>query len=214
VADIFQEVEDDLKRDKATALWQRYGRYIIGFAILIVLATAAFQAWTHYVQTQRSERSNAYAQALALAAGGSDQARALSELSAIAEGDDSYSVLAAFEEARLLAEADDTAAAVEVWDRLAAKWGPDAPFGAVATLLSVTHQIDDGEIDDLRSRLEPLAQPGKAFRPLATELLAVLALRENDKQAARDLFIGLSDDSAAPAGIRARATQMIEALKD
>ena len=212
MADIFQEVDDDLKRDKATEWWKRYGRYVIALAVLLVLGTAGFQGWVAYDLQQRSERSDAYA--AALAAGQSDPGKALADLSAIADGDDSYSVLASFEEARLLAEAEKADEAVVVWDRITAERGADDAFGAVASLLSAMHQIDDGDIDALKSRLEPLAVPGKAFRPTATELLALLALRENDKQTARDLFTSLSDDLTAPAGIRARATQMIEALKD
>ncbi len=212
MADIFQEVDDDLKKDKATEWWKRYGIYIGGLAFLLVAGTAGYKGWTAYDLKQRGERSDAFA--AALTASQSDPAKALSDLSAIAEGDDSYGVLASFEEARLLAESDKTDEAVAVWDRIAAARGKDDAFGAVADLLSVMHQVDDGDIDSLKSRLEPLAAPGQAFRPTATELLAILALRENDKQTARDLFTSLSDDLTAPAGIRARATQMIEALKE
>ncbi|WP_282609615.1 tetratricopeptide repeat protein [Pelagibius sp. Alg239-R121] len=214
MADIFQEVDDDLKRDKATAFWKRYGRYIIGVAVLIVAGTAAYQAWTAYDLQQRSARSDAYAAALTLATSQADDAKALADFSEIASGSDSYSVLASFEEARLLAAAEKTDEAIAAWDRIATERGTDEAFGAVATLLSAMHQIDDGDIQSLKARLEPLASPGKAFRPTATELLAILALRENDKQTARELFTSLSDDLSAPAGIRARATQMIEALKD
>ncbi len=214
MADIFQEVEDDLKKDRATAWWKRYGRYVIGLAVAIVAGTAAYQAWTAYDLEQRGARSDAYASALALAAGQSDEAKALSDLSEIASGDDTYGMLASFDEARLLAAADKTDEAVVIWDRIAAKQGTDQAFGAVATLLSVMHQVDDGDVESLKARLEPLAVTGNAFRPTATELLATLALRENDRQTARDLFTELSDDLTAPPGIRARATQMIEALKD
>ncbi len=214
MADIFQEVDDDLKKDKATAWWKRYGRYVYLAVALIVGGTAAFQAWVAYDLDQRSARSDAYSEALALAAGGSDEAKALADLSEIASGEDSYGLLASFDEARLLAAAERTDEAVAIWDRIAASQGTDQAFGAVATLLSVMHQVDDGDIPSLRARLEPLAVTGNAFRPTALELMATLALRENDKQTARDLFTQLSDDLAAPAGIRARATQMIEALKD
>lgn len=214
MADIFQEVEDDLKKDRATAWWKRYGRYVIAAAVLIVAATAGYQAWIAYDLNQRSERSNAYAEAIALAAGQADEAQALADLSELATGSDSYGMLAAFEEARLLAASDRRDEAVAIWDRIAAEQGGNESFGAVATLLSVMHQVDDGDVQSLRARLEPLAVTGNAFRPTATELLATLALRDGDKQTARDLFTELSDDLTAPAGIRARATQMIEALKD
>ncbi len=214
MADIFQEVDDDLKKDKATAWWKRYGRYVIAVAVLLVAGTAGYQAWTAYDLNQRGERSDAYAEALALAAEPSSEAEALSNLSEIAASGDTYGMLASFEEARLLAEADRTDEAVAIWDRIAAEQGNGQAFGSVATLLSVMHQVDDGDVPSLKARLEPLAVAGNAFRPTATELLATLALRENDKQTARDLFTELADDLTAPAGIRARATQMIEALKD
>ncbi|TQV80699.1 tetratricopeptide repeat protein [Denitrobaculum tricleocarpae] len=214
MADIFQEVDDDLKKDKATAWWKRYGRYVIAVAVLLVAGTAGYQAWTAYDLNQRSERSDAYAEALALAAEPSSEAEALSNLSEIASNGDTYGMLASFEEARLLADADRTDEAVAIWDRIAAEQGNDQAFGSVATLLAVMHQVDDGDVASLKARLEPLAVTGSAFRPTATELLATLALRENDKQTARDLFTELADDLTAPAGIRARATQMIEALKD
>lgn len=214
MADIFQEVDDDLKKDRAAAWWKRYGRYVIGLAVAVVAGTAAYQAWTAYDLDQRGARSDAYAAALALAGEPSGQERAISELSELASDDDTYGMLASFDEARLLAAADRTDEAVVIWDRIAASHGNDEAFGAVATLLSVMHQVDDGDVESLRARLEPLAVAGNAFRPTATELLATLALRDNDKQTARDLFTELSDDLTAPPGIRARATQMIEALKD
>ena len=37
----------------ATALWKKYGNYVIGLAVLIVVATAAFAQWRNY-QDQRA----------------------------------------------------------------------------------------------------------------------------------------------------------------
>jgi hypothetical protein len=41
VADIFHEVEEDLRRDQAAAIWKKYGNLIIGAALVLVLAEAA-----------------------------------------------------------------------------------------------------------------------------------------------------------------------------
>ena len=46
MADIFHEVEEDLRRDQAAAIWNKYGNYIIGAALLLVLAVAAHWGWT------------------------------------------------------------------------------------------------------------------------------------------------------------------------
>jgi hypothetical protein len=47
---------------------------------------------------------------------------------------------------------------------------------------------------------------------LARELLAVLMIQEGDKVGARKALERLSDDAAAPAGVRARASEMLAAL--
>ena len=82
----------------------------------------------------------------------------------------------------------------------------------MATLLSVMHQIDEGDAEALHTRLAPLAAPGHPFRASALEAQALLALREGDLAAARDLYTQVVDDIEAPARLRARATQVLAAL--
>jgi hypothetical protein len=46
---LFQEVQDDLERQKLEAMWKRYGGWLIAAALAIVLATAgstAYRSWT------------------------------------------------------------------------------------------------------------------------------------------------------------------------
>ena len=37
MADIFNEVDEDVRKDKSLALWKAYGKYVIGAAVLIVV---------------------------------------------------------------------------------------------------------------------------------------------------------------------------------
>ena len=53
MADIFQEVDEDLRRDRATALWRKYGIYVLGVAIALVAGTAAWSGWRYYETRQR-----------------------------------------------------------------------------------------------------------------------------------------------------------------
>ena len=43
MADIFQEVDEEVRREQFKKLWQRYGNYIIAACILIVVAAAAWR---------------------------------------------------------------------------------------------------------------------------------------------------------------------------
>ena len=42
MSDIFQEVDEEVRRDKATEFWKKYQNQILAAAVLIVLASAGF----------------------------------------------------------------------------------------------------------------------------------------------------------------------------
>lgn len=214
MADIFKEVDEDLRRENLEKLWKKYGLYIMGLAATVVIAVAGVQGWRTYDLDQRGKLSDRYGAARELAQGGEATAglNAMVELSEAAGG--GYAGLAAFDEARLRVESGDTAGAIEVWDRIAEGSGLGPGFKAAATLFSVLHQIDSGDSAALRARLEPLAADSQPFRSTARELLALIALGEGDEAAARTLYTQISDDREAPAGLRQRATQMLATLKE
>jgi hypothetical protein len=43
MSDIFREVDEDVRRDKAAEFWKKYQNYIIAGAALIVLAAAGWR---------------------------------------------------------------------------------------------------------------------------------------------------------------------------
>ena len=48
LADIFQEIDEELRRDRWEILWQKYGKYLVGCAVAIVAGTAAWVGWQNY----------------------------------------------------------------------------------------------------------------------------------------------------------------------
>jgi hypothetical protein len=214
VADVFKEVDEDLRRDNAAKVWKKYAPYIIGTVVAVVLAVAGVQGWRAYDLDRRSKLSDKFATALDAAAAGdtASSQEILSDLSDPASG--GYQGLAAFEDARLRAKNGDIDGAIAIWDRLAATSSLGESLQKAAVILSVMNQIDTGDAQSLRQRLEPLTAEGQPYRAAALEMSALLALRQGDKEEARTLYSTLADDRNAPAGTRARATQMLAALKD
>ncbi|WP_299373317.1 tetratricopeptide repeat protein [uncultured Kiloniella sp.] len=213
MADIFQEVEEDLKRERVEVLWKKYGKWAIGAAVLVVAATAGFQGWESYKSTVQAEKSATFAAALELSqAGKADEAEKV--LTPLAQSDDGYGTLARFEQARLLVEAGDTTAAVKVWDEIAASSPPLSTLKDVASLLAAMHLVADGDLADVKQRLAGLAVANGAFRYSAIELQAIVALREGDNTAAKALFQQLIDDVDTPNGIKSRSSQILESLAE
>ena len=63
-----REVDEDLRHDRLTAFWRRYGTLVIAAAVAVVVATAGWSGW-RYLDERRQQR-DALAFARALGGGG------------------------------------------------------------------------------------------------------------------------------------------------
>ena len=70
MSDIFQEVEEDVRRERYEQLWKKYGNYMVAAAIVVVMAVGGYQLWKTYDLRQREQISDRYQAAQALAAAG------------------------------------------------------------------------------------------------------------------------------------------------
>src|SRR6266581_4492596 len=70
LSDIFQEVEEDVRRERYEQIWKKYGNYMIAAAAVLVAAVAGYQAWLRYDLTQRQQVSDRFGQATQAAQSG------------------------------------------------------------------------------------------------------------------------------------------------
>jgi hypothetical protein len=211
VADIFQEVDEEVRRDRAMEVWKKYGNYIIAAAVLIVAATAAWVGWKEYTRSQRQAEGARFEQALELVRDGKN-GEAANAFNEIAEDAGSgYGALARLRAAAALAAEGDSAAAAQEYARLAAE-GDDELLSGAAVILEALTTFETAPPDVLRGSLSPLAEGFGPWSHMARELLAVLMIQQGDKDGARKALAALSDDATAPEGVRARAAEMLAAL--
>lgn len=211
MSDIFDEIEDDLKRDRLEAAWKKYGKYVIGIAVVIVLATAGNTGWRHYQSSQKVELANQFDQAGALARGG-DIEGAIAALAALAQDGAGYATLARLQQASLTAEKGDKEGAIAIYDAVAADTSVDSIYAGLALVLSVMHQLDQGDADALLARLQPQLSDSAPWRFTAWELAAGLAMRKGDKQGAADFLKKITDDAQAPQDARQRASELLQVV--
>jgi len=212
LSDIFREIDEELRRDNLAQLWKKYGNYVIGLAVLIVIATAAVVGWRSYQDKQREAQGAQYASALDLARQGKD-ADAVAAFASLAQSSDAgRAVLARFEEAASKVNTGDTAGAIAAYDQLAGDRSIDASFRDVATLLSGRYTLDKGDPQTAIAKLQPLTAPTNPWHGLALELTALAELKAGDKAKALKDFDALGKDTTAPQAVRQRATAMAEAL--
>jgi hypothetical protein len=212
VSEIFREIEEELRRDNLLKLWSRYGRYVIAAVVVAIAVAGAIVVWRDHQASERQAQAARYSSALTLAREGK-AAEAARLFAVLAQEGGGYSVLAAFEEAELLARGGDRKAAIAAYDRLAGAAGIDPEFRDLAVLLSVVHALPEEDTKVVVERLQPLTASGNPWRSAALDLTAAAKLKSGDRDGARQIYQQLADDLTAPQALRARAAEMVAALK-
>jgi len=213
MADIFNEVDEELRHERYAKLWQKYGVYLVGVVVAVIVAVGALVGLREYREAQRAADSAAYQTALGQLESGDLTAATAGFERVAAEAGGGYPVLARLKQAEAHLRAGETEQAIAIYEAVGADDGAPAAFRDLATILSAFVRVDFADPGVLTERLSPLAVDGGPWRFSARELLAVLALRTGDRDRASELLTGLADDPDAPAGIRRRATETLAALE-
>ena len=214
MSDIFQEIDEELRRENFAKLWQRYGVYVIGLAILIVVAVAAVVGWRAYQLRVHQVEGERYSLALDLARQGKDKdaTDVFAELGRQAHG--GHAMLARLEEAALLAKSGDTKGAVALYDALGSDGAADPAYRDLAKLLAAQYELKDGDPQAVIARVAPLTSATSPWHPTALELMALAQLKAGNKVEARAIYQRIADDLQAPQALRARAAEMAAALAE
>jgi len=213
VADIFNEVDEDVRKDKSLALWKAYGKYVIGAAVLIVVATASYVGWQNYVQNQSRTQGAEFEAAAALVADGKLGEGAAAFAGLAESGNAGYRPLAALREAEAMIAAGEGEKALIVYDQLAADSGIDEEFSTLANLLAGYYLMDAGTTSEVRDRIAPLTEPGSLFSASANELLALTYIKEGDTAKAKGVLALVQNDAATPDDVKSRVTQLLAAIE-
>ena len=119
VADIFREVDEEVRAERAKQLWRKYGALVIGAAVLAVVAVGGVQFWGHMQAEAAAEASLRLEEAAALS-GQDKPADAAAAFAALAAEGGGAGLLARFGEAAELARQGDVEAAIARYEALAA----------------------------------------------------------------------------------------------
>jgi len=214
VGDIFREIDEELRHERYEKLWKAYGKYAVAVIVAVILLFGGFRGWDHYQTRQRENDSARFQAAAALEAEGNKKEAAAVFAALADKGTAGYRTLARFRQAALRAENGDVAGAISIYDALAADSDLSAVLREAAVVFAVMHASDQPNADPaaLKGRLAPLIRDGGPWRHSARELAGLLELRQGDIAAARKSFSAVVDDVAAPAGLRARATQVLAVI--
>jgi hypothetical protein len=208
----FQEVNEELKQERAERIWKKYGNHIIGGVLIVVVGVFAWQYWSDQRKAERDNLSEAFHVASAQAQQGEivDATQRFIEISRNAEG--GYATLARIRAAGLLARSNDRDGALDLYKQVADD--NDAPSGlrSYATLMWALTGLESLEPDEVRPRLQSMAGDDNPWRFTAREMLALYANKAGETAEARRMFGELAAAEEAPRSLRLRAREMYEIL--
>ena len=209
---LLKEIDEDLRHERLAKLWQRFGNWVIGAALAVVVIVAGHQGWKSYELSKHEAAAAGYAAAVRMAAQNNalEAEKAFAELAPSAPA--GYAMLARFREAALALQQGDPARAASLYRRIAADGGLERPYRELALLQAAFALADSAEPQALRQEIAPLAQTDSPWRHLAREIGALLSLRAGDRDGAREEFRRLAEDAAAPPALKARAAEIAAGL--
>jgi len=203
VADIFHEVDEEVRREQLKKLWERYSIYIVALAVLLVAGIGAWRGYEYWVAKKAAAAGAAFESALTLSEQGKHAEAETAFAKVATEAPDGYRVLARFRAAAELAQIKP-ADAVKAYDDLAADGSLSATWQDLAVVRAGLLLVDSAPLADMSRRLDPLAEPSRIFRHTARELLVLSAWRNHDIAATRRYIDMIATDAETPPGTRAR----------
>ena len=204
MSELFDEVDEDVRRDQLKKLWERYSIYIVAGALLIIAAVGGWRGYQYLEAKKAAEAGAAFDKAIELAEQNkhAEAETAFTELAAKAPS--GYRMLARLRAAAEAANRDPKTAA-KLYDEIAADRSVGTPEQDLAKIRAAGLLLETASYPNMLQRLEPATGPGATFRHTARELLALSAWRANDAAAARQWLDLIANDGETPPSLGSRA---------
>ena len=207
MSELFDEVDEEVRREQLKKLWDQYSIYIVAGALLIIAAVGGWRGYEYLEGKKAAEAGAVFDKAVELSEQNkhTEAEAAFSDLAAKAPS--GYRMLARLRAAAEAANRDPQAAA-KMYDEIAADRSVGAPEQDLAKIRAAGLLLESASYPNMLARLEPATAPGATFRHTARELLALSALRANDTTAARRWRDVIAGDGETPPSLRSRAEAM------
>ncbi len=210
MSELFDEVDEDVRRDQLKKLWDQYSIYIVALAILIIASVGGWRGYQYLEAKKAAEAGAAFDKAVELSEANkhTEAEAAFADLATKAPA--GYRVLARLRTATEVASRDQQAAA-KMFDEIAADTSVGAAEQDLARIRAAQLLLEGSTYPNMKQRLEAAAAPGATFRHTARELLALSAWRANDATATRQWLDLIANDGDTPSSLRSRA-EALQAL--
>jgi hypothetical protein len=210
VSELFNEVDEEVRRDQLKKLWDQYSIYIIALALLIIAGVGGWRGYQYLEAKKAAEAGAAFDKAVELSEQNKHAEAEAAFADLAAKAPSGYRILARLRTATEVASRDPQAGA-KMFDEIAADRSVGSVEQDLARIRAAQLLLESTTYPNMQQRLEPASTPTSTFRHTARELLALSAWRANDAAAARQWLDLIANDGETPPSLRSRA-EALQAL--
>jgi len=209
MSDMFNEVDEELRKERMEALWKKYGLILITIAVLIIAVVGGSQFWINYQAGKSAASGDKFVEALD--AEEDDDAETNSEeiyLNLVEEGYAGYPLIAKFKLASTLLAQDK----IEDAEKLYAEITQEAEQEEVKNLALIRYSYVLLEKGDISAVKDQLAAMSGVWSGIGKEVIAMDYLKKDEKNIAVNLFDEIARDINSSDAVRQRADKAIAVL--
>lgn len=208
-----REIDEDLKNEKLKRIWDKYGLFIILFVVIAVFSAVSFESIKAWQTKKQQEMSDTFAYALNL----QNQGRFAEALEVLTDLHDTkrgiYADIAQMQMVNLYAEQKQTDKVLNILENISSDPDFNPQMRDIAILKLASYKLNDASKEEIENLLKPLLSEQNIWYNTASELMAMLAIREKDFQKAQDLYTKISQSPNVSDSMKARAQDMINVLE-
>ncbi|MCG2627036.1 tetratricopeptide repeat protein [Bradyrhizobium sp. WYCCWR 13023] len=210
MSELFDEVDEEVRREQLKKLWDKYSLYFIALMVLIVAAVGGWRGYQYLEAKKAAEAGATFEKAVELSEQGKHAEAETAFADLAAKAPSGYRILSRLRAAAEVSARDPKAAA-KMFDDIVADRSVGSEWQDLAKIRAASLLVDSASYADIQQRLETSAEPKSTFRHSARELLALSAWRNNDMTAARKWVDAIAEDGETPPSLRSRA-EALQAL--
>lgn len=203
-SEIFEQVNEDLKRQQLKEMWDENKNWIIGGIIASIVATGAMSAWRNW---EFKRDVAATVELTEIVKNGADPVLIQNFAN---KTDKNHAIIARLILASDYIEKKDTDSAVKLYDEIASTIGAEKIYKNFARLLSVKYRSQKITPEEALKEIEPLTDKSSGWSFSAMELKATILAKKGDFEKAVEVLNIITSSPEAPEMLRQRAVKLTE----
>ena len=214
MSDIFNEIDEDIRRERYQKLWKTYGKFLILAVILFFVLAAIYITWTNYLDNLKQKEGEIFSSSLELIENESWESASLKLSNLYNSSSSGYRSLAKLQHASVLVKNNKIDEAIIIYRDLINDEKSNIIYRDLARYFVIIHTFDIAEDSEIIENLAYLLEEGNPWYYPARELEGFRLLKLGNYKESKGIFLSLSEDIEVPSGIRMRSAEMLTYLNN